>query len=176
MKALITKGCMTDHGGLIQVVDNTFLVEGIPVHLEGMKHFCPKCKSMVSAQSSGCGFLMSSNRTIIMAGDKATCGATYMPNQSLAVREAGTGSGAGSSASAAAVSNFINSESAKLFDEQIVAQFSFAEGMPYFIETEEGEIVKGIIGADGKLPRVATREQGAYSLYLGEEALERSST
>lgn len=176
MKALITKGCMTDHGGIIQEADTTFLVEGIPVHLEGMKHFCPKCKTMVAAQSSGKGFLMSSGRTIIMAGDKATCGATYMPNQSLAVRDAGAGSGAGSSAGAAAVSNFINSASAKIFDEQVVAQFSFAEGMPYFIETAEGETFKGTIGADGKLPRVATQEQGSYSLYLGEEAIERSST
>lgn len=174
MKALITKGCMTDHGGIIQESDNTFLIENIPVHTEGMKHFCPKCKMMVSAQSLGKGFLMASGRTIIMAGDKATCGATYMPNQNLVVRAAGTGSAA--SANSSAISNFINSETAKIFDEQIVAQFSFAEGMPYFIETAEGETFQGIVGADGKLPRVATQEQGSYSLYLGEEALERSST
>ena len=45
MKALITKGCHTDHGGIVQEADNTFLVEGIPVHVEGMRHYCPKLPS-----------------------------------------------------------------------------------------------------------------------------------
>lgn len=39
MKALITKGCHTDHGGIVQEADNIFLVEGIPVHVEGMRLF-----------------------------------------------------------------------------------------------------------------------------------------
>lgn len=174
MKALITKGCHTDHGGIVQESENSFLVEGIPVHIEGMKHFCPKCQAMVSAQSSGRGFLQAAGRTIIMAGDKATCGATYKPNQNLVLREVGSSSG--SSVSETAVSNFINSGTTKIFDEQVAAHFSFAEGMPYFIETNDGRTYQGTIGADGRLPRIEDVEQGSYSLYLGEEALERSST
>ncbi|PKF35507.1 PAAR domain-containing protein [Acinetobacter proteolyticus] len=171
MKALITKGCMTNHGGIVQEAESSFLVEGIPVHLEGMRHFCPKCKAMVSAQSSGRGFLQAAGRTIIMAGDKATCGASYMPNQSLVLRADGTGSGASDSSSA--VSNFINSNS-PVFDEQSVAEFHFAEGMLYFIETQEGKTFNGVIGTDGKLPRVTTEGQGSYQLFLGEAAIEKS--
>ncbi|WP_325780674.1 PAAR domain-containing protein [Acinetobacter vivianii] len=168
MKALITKGCVTDHGGIVQESDNTYLINGIPVHLEGMKHFCPKCQIMVSTQSSSKGFLMSSNRTIIMAGDKATCGATYLPNQSLVVRDAGVGS---STHSSSVLSNFLNTSSPQVFDEQVAAEFSFAEGMPYLIETTEGKIYQGTIGSDGRLPRIETEGHASYKLYLGEEAL-----
>ena len=42
MKALITVGCKTDHGGIIILGDSSFLVEGKAVHLDGMTHFCPK--------------------------------------------------------------------------------------------------------------------------------------
>ncbi len=168
MKALITKGCHTDHGGIVQEADNTFLVEGIPVHVEGMRHYCPKCQVMATAQSSGKGFLMAGTRTIIMAGDKATCGATFFPNQSLVVRDNGIGAGANSSS---AVSNFLNTNSPQVFDEQVAAEFSFAEGMPYLIETAEGKIFQGTIGADGKLPRIETEGHASYKLYLGEEAL-----
>lgn len=168
MKALITKGCHTDHGGIVLEADNTFLVEGIPVHVEGMRHYCPKCQVMATAQASGRGFLMVGTRTIIVAGDKATCGATFFPNQSLVVRDNGISAGANSSS---AVSNFLNTSSPQVFDEQVAAEFSFAEGMPYLIETAEGKIFQGTIGADGKLPRIETKGHASYKLYLGEEAL-----
>lgn len=139
MKALITRGCFTDHGGVVMEADNTFLVEGIPVHLEGMKHFCPKCKTVVTTMSSGRGFLMVGSQTIIMAGDMATCGATFFAQQSLVVRDNGGGSNQLSS-------NSLNATSPQVFDEQIVTKFHFAEGMPYFIETVDGKTLKGTIG------------------------------
>lgn len=91
MKALITTGCKTDHGGIIVIGDSTFLVEGKAVHLEGMEHFCPKCKTTVLAISSGKGFLTVCSKTIIMAGDKASCGAVFLPHQNLVLRMSGTG-------------------------------------------------------------------------------------
>lgn len=51
-----------------------------------MKHVCPKCKKTVSAISLGRGFLTVGSKTIIMAGDKTTCGATFLPQQNLVVR------------------------------------------------------------------------------------------
>ena len=44
LQALITRGCKTDHGGIILDATNTFVIDGIGVHLEGMTHYCPKCK------------------------------------------------------------------------------------------------------------------------------------
>lgn len=99
MKPLITIGCKTDHGGIVAETDPSFQIEGKPVHLEGMKHFCPKCKKVVSAVSLDKSFLVVGSKTIIMAGDKTTCGATFLPQQSLVVRDAGSGSGGGGSQS-----------------------------------------------------------------------------
>ena len=47
MQATITIGDKTTHGGVVTEVDNTFVVQGKPAHLQGMKHYCPKCKTMV---------------------------------------------------------------------------------------------------------------------------------
>ena len=43
---------MTNHGGVVSECDKTFIINGIAVHLNGMKHFCPKCKTVVSAIAS----------------------------------------------------------------------------------------------------------------------------
>lgn len=99
MKPLITIGCKTDHGGIVVEADTSFLVEGRAVHVEGMRHVFPKCKKTVSAISSGKGFLTVNSKTIIIAGDKAFCGATFLPQQSIAVRTNGSGSGSSSSSS-----------------------------------------------------------------------------
>lgn len=47
MNPFITKGCMTNHGGIVVEADDSFIVDGKGVHLEGMKHFCPKCKRLL---------------------------------------------------------------------------------------------------------------------------------
>lgn len=49
MQAFITKGCFTDHGGQILEGDDSWIVDGKGVHLEGMVHYCPKCKVMSKA-------------------------------------------------------------------------------------------------------------------------------
>ena len=171
MQALITRGCITDHGGIIQEAEDTFVVDGIPVHLEGMSHFCPKCKVTSKAISSENGFLTVKGKNIIAVNVFTTCGAKFtQSNQQRVVRAAGTGRGLSSET---AISNFINAETAEIFDEQIATEFKFAEGMPYFIETEHGQIYKGVIDADGKLPRVSTEKEGSYKLFLGEEAIVR---
>ncbi len=41
LQALITRGCKTDHGGIILEVTDTFVIEGVGVHLKGMTHYCP---------------------------------------------------------------------------------------------------------------------------------------
>lgn len=171
MKALITKGCVTDHGGIVQEADSTFVVQGIPVHLNGMKHFCPKCKVMSYAIASNNGFLVVGSRTIVVNGDSSTCGSKYIKNQDLVVRSGGSNTSSNSSQNN--LNSLLNQE--KIFDEQITAEFNFAEGMPYFIETDTGKTLKGTIGKDGKLPRVQTEQQGSYVLYLGEEAIEKGN-
>jgi uncharacterized Zn-binding protein involved in type VI secretion len=93
MKALITVGCMTDHGGIISTGDSSYLVEGKAVHLDGMTHFCPKCKVQARAIASNQGFMMVSDKSIVAVGDQATCGAKYLKISDLAVMSSGSGSG-----------------------------------------------------------------------------------
>ncbi|MFX4994022.1 PAAR domain-containing protein, partial [Acinetobacter baumannii] len=59
-------------------------------------HFCPKCKVTVTALSSS-PLVVINGRAIIVAGDKTSCGATFLPSQNLLVRDQGSSSGSGSS-------------------------------------------------------------------------------
>ena len=62
------------------------------------------------------------------------------------------------------------------FDEQVsvvadsVHHFS---GLPYVIETADGQITDGVVPRDGRLPRVFTDAEAAYTVYWGDEALAR---
>lgn len=38
-KALVTMGSKTTHGGIVTECENSFVINGIAVHLNGMKHF-----------------------------------------------------------------------------------------------------------------------------------------
>ncbi|WP_228153612.1 PAAR domain-containing protein [Acinetobacter bereziniae] len=58
MQAFITRGCSTDHGGKIIEGEDSWLVEGRAVHLEGMTHYCPKCKILSKAIGTERGFIL----------------------------------------------------------------------------------------------------------------------
>lgn len=90
MQAFITRGCITDHGGIILEAADTFIVQGKGVHLEGMKHFCPRCGVVSTAIATNKGFFIVGSQTIIVAGDRASCGATFLKQQDLAVLQSGT--------------------------------------------------------------------------------------
>ena len=79
-KPLITLGSVTTHGGVVTEVDSHLTLNGIPVHLEGMSHACPKCKTVVTAIASGKTPKLN-GRTVILQGDKASCVATFMASQ-----------------------------------------------------------------------------------------------
>lgn len=94
MKALITVGCMTDHGGIISIGDSSFLVDGKAVHLDGMTHYCPRCKVQSRAIASNQGFMIVGGKSIVADGDTSSCGSRYMKISSMAVMASGSGKGA----------------------------------------------------------------------------------
>lgn len=157
MKPLITIGCKTDHGGIVVEADSSFLVEGKPVHLEGMKHVCPKCKKTVYAISSGKGFLVVGSQTIIMAGDKTTCGATFLPQQNLVVRTNGGGSGGNS------VSSLLSSVVASTFSDKFLLVDRFTDeildNVPYKIYREDGSIYEGTTDANGQTKTISNSDK-----------------
>jgi uncharacterized Zn-binding protein involved in type VI secretion len=83
-KALITLGAKTSHGGIVTEVETSFTINGIAVHLAGMKHFCPKCKSVVAATAMDQSTTVK-GRAVVVAGDKTTCGASFLPQQAMVV-------------------------------------------------------------------------------------------
>ncbi|MEK7739156.1 MAG: PAAR domain-containing protein, partial [Pseudomonadota bacterium] len=69
MTAFITVECTTDHGGIIVSGDSSFVVEGKAVHLDGMAHYCPKCKVQSRAIASNQGFMTVGGKSIVAVGD-----------------------------------------------------------------------------------------------------------
>ncbi|MCX5468841.1 PAAR domain-containing protein [Acinetobacter nematophilus] len=169
MNAFITSGAKTDHGGIVVEADHSFLIDGKAIHLEGMKHYCPKCKVMTSAISLGKGFFIVGTSTAIMAGDKTTCGATFLPNQSLAVRESGKSIGRNNAKN----STSTNNNFADVFDEQIVAvdhEGNFIPNTAYYIKSEDGQIFNGYTDSEGKTPRIITNSANDLEIWLGDDA------
>lgn len=82
MKSLITLGSKTSHGGVVAECEPSFVINGVAVHLNGMKHFCPKCKATVAAIAADQSTTVM-GRGVVIAGDKTTCGATFLPNQNM---------------------------------------------------------------------------------------------
>lgn len=80
-KSIITLGSTTSHGGVVSEVDASLKLNGIAVHLEGMSHYCPKCQTTVTAIASGKTPQLK-GRTVILQGDKASCGARFVAIQS----------------------------------------------------------------------------------------------
>ncbi len=92
MKALITVGCKTDHGGIIVLGDSSFLVEGKAVHLDGMTHFCPKCKVQSRAIASNQGFMVVGEKALLLLVIPLSCGSKYLKISDLAVMSSGASS------------------------------------------------------------------------------------
>ena len=85
-KSLVTLGSSTTHGGIVSEGENTFIINGIAVHLHGMKHYCPQCHAVVSAIARDRSTIVK-GRGVVIAGDKTTCGATFLGNQFLVISQ-----------------------------------------------------------------------------------------
>ncbi|WP_166168794.1 PAAR domain-containing protein [Acinetobacter sp. SA01] len=83
-KSLVTLGSITSHGGIVSECDSSFIINGVAVHLHGMKHYCPKCQTVVSAIAAEQSTTVK-GRGVVIAGDKTTCGATFLGSQFLVV-------------------------------------------------------------------------------------------
>ena len=146
MQAFITKGCFTDHGGKIIEGDDSWVVDGKGVHLEGMTHYCPKCKVISKAIASENGFMQISGKNPIVAGDSSTCGSRYIKVSDLAVRDRG----GQKNSSAIKVVPLINED---IFSDEFILidmdSSSVISNMPYKIHRENGNIEKGITDKNG---------------------------
>ncbi|WP_419819730.1 PAAR domain-containing protein [Acinetobacter sp.] len=166
MKALITVGCKTDHGGIIVLGDSSFLVEGKAVHLDGMTHYCPKCRVQSRAIASNQGFMIVGGKSIVAVGDTSTCGSKYLKISDLAVMSNGSGSDKSSSNTLAPLTNSFVDDKNDFYDEQI--QLENANGEPYanveyIVTFEDGSTCKGITDNSGNTERLKTKSSLAVA-------------
>jgi hypothetical protein len=64
----------------------------------------------------------------------------------------------------------------QLFDEQVRGAVSgtLSDGYPYF-EAPDGRVFFGRLDRSGHLPRISTDTADTYTIYWGDEALEREA-
>ena len=158
MQALITVGCMTDHGAVISIGESSFMVDGKAVHLDGMTHFCPKCKVQSRAIASNQGFMVVGSRSIVAVGDKSTCGSKYLKISDLAVMS----NGAGNASTLSKNTNSFMPTSKNQYGQRFLLQDELT-GEPlinicYEIE-KNGEVIHG-----------KTNNEGLTELILSENA------
>ena len=164
MQAFITKGCFTDHGGKIIQGDDSWLVDGKAAHLEGMAHYCPKCKDLSRAIASENGFMQVNGKNLIVAGDLSSCGSKYIKISDLAVRSRGSG----------LLSNLHNLVNKLKFDERIQLIDKDDDeplvNVPYYLKNSKtGEIVaQGITDHNGYSERFYTEKSEDIDIYIGE--------
>lgn len=89
MKAIITQGATTTHGGVVSEVFDKFSIDGKKIHLDGMSHYCPLCKKTVSAIGTDSTKIVMGKK-MVFEGDKTSCGATFIGNQTLAFSTTGS--------------------------------------------------------------------------------------
>ena len=164
MQAFITKGCFTDHGGKIIQGDDSWLVDGKAAHLEGMTHYCPKCKVLSRAIASENGFMQVNGKNLIVAGDLSSCGSKYIKISDLAVRSRGSG----------LLSNLHNLVNKLKFDERIQLIDKDDDeplvNVPYYLKNSKtGEIAaQGITDHNGYSERFYTEKSEDIDIYIGE--------
>ncbi|MFI8012091.1 PAAR domain-containing protein [Acinetobacter sp. ABJ_C4_1] len=155
MKPAIVIGNVTDHGGMVSTGDNTYLIDGKAAHLEGMTHFCPKCKVTVTALSSS-PLVVINGRSIIVAGDKASCGATFLPSQSLWVRNQDSSSGSGSSSTNNSFVQNTEKENSVIFQFNDPKTGKPLPDFPYELTLPTGEKIQGKTNNAGKTELTVT--------------------
>lgn len=180
MKALITVGCKTDHGGIIVLGDSSFLVEGKAVHLDGMTHYCPKCKVQSRAIASNQGFMIVGGKSIVAVGDTSSCGSKYLKNSDLVVMSNGTDIIKSNMSKVSLFNDFIEKDKEKIINKlywsygenftPLEEKSRFFDDLNLHIETtgyEEGENIEVDINPDSS--DLDTFEKFSVSITVNNE-------
>ena len=166
MKALITKGCYTSHGGKIDTGDDSFLVEGKAVHLDGMTHWCPTCKVISSANASMKGFITVKGKTIVAAGDSSTCGSIYQPISYLVVRDNGSGNLQGNTN----LSNNLLTDTSFQYGQRFILQDELTgeilSKVCYEVHKKDGAIIHGTTDEDGLTELITSDKEEEIELKI----------
>lgn len=167
MYAFIVVGDTTDHGGIVLEGSPADTIDGKPIARVGDKVYCKKCRRDT--------YITEGNPQVLIDGRMAafhtaltSCGARLIAKQNtnfIGGSEDGGAQGIG-----------VSDEEEHItlqdpHDEQASLPESAAPGLPYYIETADGRVFSGRVESDGKLPRIETDGEDAYTVLWGDDAL-----
>lgn len=152
----------TDHGGFIPATQMRSSQMGNRFVCAGDGHYCPKCQCWSKVIKSH-DHVLFDGKAVAYAGDKLTCGAKILPQQSHVVGDSGR-QGSTELSSLGLRNNFIKKE---IFDEQIqvVLNNSFSSlfsGLYYKLKVGE-QVIEGTLDSDGKTSRFETNSSEQVS-------------
>ena len=168
----------TDHGGFIPSTQVRSSQQGNLFVRAGDGHFCPLCKTWSTVIKSH-DHVIFDGKAVAYAGDKLTCGAKLLPQQSHVVGD----SGSSSQNTVNNISNLIMNVTSLLSKEIFKAQFKcidkesneIIKNRKYFIQRENGEKIYGKTDNEGfsEIIETETREEISIHFYFispsGEE-------
>lgn len=174
-RPVIVVGDRTSHGGVVLTGSPFSDVDGKGIARIGDKVTCPqKGRGSVTTIVTGDLTDMIDGSPVARHGDKTACGAMLISSQMLTYVDEGSSSGQGASSTptvAALLAGNETKEQPKPYDEQTKLVAPPIEGVPYYIETNDGRTFSGRVGKDGLLPRINTDRADEYTVLWGDEAL-----
>lgn len=145
----------TDHGGFIPATQMRSSQMGNLFVCAGDGHFCPKCQCWSKVIKSH-DHVLFDGKAVAYAGDKLTCGAKILPQQSHVVGDSG---GSVKSSSLGLANNFIKKE---VFDEQLqlIEDESIKDLLKYIgYRLQVGNsLYEGILDSEGKTQRITSNK------------------
>jgi uncharacterized Zn-binding protein involved in type VI secretion len=176
-KAIVRHGDPTTTGGFVIALSSTIFDDGKRIALHGDEATCGGCKGVFKIFGSGTE-ATENGRATVLHGDPVMCpcgrNKVFVVSDPGCHVESGSGAAPASNAVAAGASTF-SSFATGTFDEQVraAAPGVVLNGYPYFIETADGRTFSGSVGASGKLPRIDTDGADEYTVFWGDDAIER---
>ncbi|SDC23299.1 PAAR domain-containing protein [Paraburkholderia lycopersici] len=179
MRRIAVVGDTLERGGEVLPYRGPVLTWGDAGHQSariGGQAFCAQCKSTgVIAKAGGPSRLNFEMGEVALDGDIVLCKCPAPPR--IVAKLSGESwceddtQGLGTVASSRTVGG-VASVLVGPFDEQVKATGRGAsDSYPYYIETADGRIESGRLGASGVLPRIHTDNADTYTIHWGEEAL-----
>lgn len=153
MKGFAIHNAPTDHGGRIPATQMMSSQMGNLFVVAGDGHMCPKCKCWSTVLKSH-DHVIFDGKAVAYAGDKLTCGARILPQQSHVVGDSGNYENNNS--------NLSDIISPNKFDDRF--QIMSQTGQPisntkYLIVKSNGEQIRGVTNSNGYTELIVTGDE-----------------
>ncbi len=151
----------TDHGGTVMATQQQAIANGMAFLRAGDGFVCPKCKVWSTLVMNNQNIIMF-GKPVAFVGDKFTCGATLMPNQSLV--------GGQESASTFSNSSSQSQTTNSKYNQQFIIKDRYGHPLknsPYTIKLPSGELIHSSTDSAGKTARHATNGVQKIEVHQG---------